>query len=226
MTTQVDDKGIVFAAGSEYSTFSTVGTPIVGDKVTLYMLGSGQKLAVPNLTFGLSDVIWVVPSFQFAGFDWTFDWNLNAIKIGSGSAMFWSSWGGSYSGVPDVDQFYSVTGDGSGGGIISTWYRPGYPLSQIENGVLFWIPGSKRYVDFDYGFTGTFLYNDNAHHYIRFNGQSGGYHDVYAYTPTQNQHIHLDLGVACTTLRLGVYAIFSWDGSTPVIQTLSNVVFS
>jgi hypothetical protein len=81
MTTEVGDKGLVFSAGTEYSTFSTVGTPIVGDKVILYPLGEDQKLAVPNLTFSLTDAIWVIPCFKFAGFDWKFDWWLHALKI-------------------------------------------------------------------------------------------------------------------------------------------------
>jgi len=88
MPTGVGDKGIVFAAGSPYTTFSPVGTPGVGDKVTLYNLGNGQRLAVPVLSFSLGEFTWVTPGFQFAGFNWNLDFNFQLLSfslISSGS---------------------------------------------------------------------------------------------------------------------------------------------
>ena len=82
MTTEVGDKGLVFSAGSPYSTFSTVGTPSVGDKVTLYNLGSDQRLAVPTLAFTLTDQVWVIPDFPFKGFKWKYDFKLGVLNIG------------------------------------------------------------------------------------------------------------------------------------------------
>jgi hypothetical protein len=79
--TEVGDKGIVFAAGSEYSQFTPANPPIVGDKVILYNLGNGQRLAVPTLAFGLDSFTFVCPSFQFAGFDWKLDWNFQLIPL-------------------------------------------------------------------------------------------------------------------------------------------------
>jgi hypothetical protein len=81
---QVGDKGLVFAAGSPYSTFSAVSTPAINDTVILYNLGNGQRLAVPTLWFNLGDFTFVTPSFQFAGFDFKLDFNFNLtpLKLG------------------------------------------------------------------------------------------------------------------------------------------------
>jgi len=77
VTTEVGDRGLVFSAGSDWSTYVTVAKPVVGEKVILYNLGSsGQQLAVPVLAFSLTDFTFTVPSFQFAGFDWKFNWDL------------------------------------------------------------------------------------------------------------------------------------------------------
>ena len=81
MTAIEGDKGIVFSAGSVYSTFTPVSTPEVGDQVMLYNLGGGQRLAVPVLTFSLGNFAFVTPSFQFAGFDFKLDWNFNLISF-------------------------------------------------------------------------------------------------------------------------------------------------
>jgi hypothetical protein len=79
--TVVTNKGIVFAAGSPFATFAPVTRPAVGDSVILYNLGNGQQLAVPTLTFKLSDYTFLVPSFQFAGFNWKLDFNFNLLSF-------------------------------------------------------------------------------------------------------------------------------------------------
>lgn len=84
--TIVGDVGLAFSAGSSYCTFSVVSRPVVNDKVILYNLGSGGQLAVPSLTFNLDDYAWVIPTFDFKGFDWKFDLNWNLILSPLGSA--------------------------------------------------------------------------------------------------------------------------------------------
>ena len=87
MTVQVGDNGLAFAAGSPYSTFAQVSAPKVGDSVILYNLGNGQRLAVPTLWFDLGYFTFVAPSFQFAGFDWKFDFNFNLLPLKFGIAV-------------------------------------------------------------------------------------------------------------------------------------------
>jgi hypothetical protein len=81
MPVTVGDKGLTFAAGSVYATFTPVTTPAIGDTVILYNLGNGQRLAVPSLIFNLNDYSFVVPSFQFAGFNFHLDFNFNLLKF-------------------------------------------------------------------------------------------------------------------------------------------------
>jgi len=83
----VGDRGLTFAAGSPYSTFAAVSTPAINDKVILYNLGNGQRLAVPTLWFDLGDFTFVAPSFQFAGFDWKLDFNFNLTPLKLGTAI-------------------------------------------------------------------------------------------------------------------------------------------
>ena len=87
--TVVGDVGLAFAVGSSYCTFSVVSRPVVNDKVILYNLGSGGQLAVPSLTFNLDDYAWVIPTFDFKGFDWKFDldWNLILSPLGSAESQ-------------------------------------------------------------------------------------------------------------------------------------------
>jgi len=87
MPITVGDKGLTFAAGSVYATFTPVSTPAVGDKVILYNLGNGQRLAVPSLNFSLSDYTFVVPSFQFAGFNFHLDFNFNLLSFKYGTPI-------------------------------------------------------------------------------------------------------------------------------------------
>lgn len=72
----VGDKGIAYAAGSQFSQFSPVTTPEVGNKVILIEIGDGSKIAVPILEFDIGQYTWVIPEFRFAGFDWKIDWKL------------------------------------------------------------------------------------------------------------------------------------------------------
>jgi len=80
------DRGIVFSAGSPSSSFVEVSPAQVGDKVILYPLESGDKLAVPSLDLSLNGQTWITPSFDFAGFDWKidFDFLLIPLELGAG----------------------------------------------------------------------------------------------------------------------------------------------
>ena len=78
------DRGINFSSGSPFSTFVKVDPAQVGDRVTLYNLSNGDRLAVPALDFVLDGRVWVTPSFDFAGFDFNipFDFELIPLDIG------------------------------------------------------------------------------------------------------------------------------------------------
>lgn len=78
---EVGGKGIVFGAGGDFAQFIPVGTPEVGDTVALYNLVDESRIAVPTLTFSIGDQVWNTPSFDFAGFNFSLDFNFQLIPF-------------------------------------------------------------------------------------------------------------------------------------------------
>ncbi len=78
---EIGDKVLVFAAGSDYATAVPLWPPEVGDNVALYNLKNETRIAVPTLTFALGDFAFVTPNFDFAGFDFKLDFNMQLIPL-------------------------------------------------------------------------------------------------------------------------------------------------
>jgi len=53
----------------------------IGDTVILYNLKDNTRIAVPTLTFDLGSTCWVSPSFDFAGFNFSLDFNMNLLSL-------------------------------------------------------------------------------------------------------------------------------------------------
>lgn len=79
--TLIGKRGIVFAAGSDDAKFFEVGTPAVGDLVTLYNMSDGVRIAVPVLELNADFPIFNTPNFDFAGFNWSIDFNFQLIPL-------------------------------------------------------------------------------------------------------------------------------------------------
>lgn len=77
----IGDKVLVFAAGSEFATAVPLSSPGVGDSVILYNLKNETRIAVPTLSFGIGDFAFVTPNFDFAGFDFKLDFNMQLIPL-------------------------------------------------------------------------------------------------------------------------------------------------
>lgn len=68
MVLQVGDRVLVFNAGSEYA-FARKAEPVkVGDRVEVFTLSDGTKLALPQISLDIDDYVFVIPEWD-PGFD-------------------------------------------------------------------------------------------------------------------------------------------------------------
>ncbi|HPD11570.1 MAG TPA: hypothetical protein PLN56_11320 [Methanoregulaceae archaeon] len=74
---RIGDRGVVLNGEDFYVPPSVE----VGDKVMIYTLGNGQKIAIPTLSLSLDDHVFPTPSFSFAGFDWKIDFNFSLVPL-------------------------------------------------------------------------------------------------------------------------------------------------
>ena len=77
---EVGDKGIVMNYFGEKE-FIALGDVEVGDTVAVYNLADETRIAVPLLSMNVGDMVFATPSFDFAGFDWSLDFNINLIPL-------------------------------------------------------------------------------------------------------------------------------------------------
>jgi len=58
-----------------------LGNVNVGDSVILYQLKDNTRIAVPTLSLSVDSYVFNTPSFQFAGFNWSVDFNFQLIPL-------------------------------------------------------------------------------------------------------------------------------------------------
>lgn len=81
MVLEVGDKVLVMPA-LDGTPFAIKLEPVeVGDPVILYNLKNDTKIAVPRLQFEIGDHVFASPSFNFAGFDFKLDFDINLIPL-------------------------------------------------------------------------------------------------------------------------------------------------
>lgn len=126
----VGSKGLIIPGPDGGYQFIPVDPVEIDDKVILYPLQDETRIAVPALEFGIGDITFASPEFQFAGFDWKLDFNFNLIPL---SPFFFGFTGHDFKCVTGGYTYYGDTGMSPAGGCVK-------------------MP-SPRYGDIEYAFT-------------------------------------------------------------------------
>jgi len=77
---EVGDKVLVMPSLGDNVAIALI-TPEVGSSVILYNLKNETRIAVPTLFFSLGSNAFNTPSFDFAGFNWSLDFNFQLIPL-------------------------------------------------------------------------------------------------------------------------------------------------
>lgn len=85
---EVGDRVLVMSAMGDNVAIA-LSTPVVGSNVILYNLQNETRIAVPSLTFSIGDHAFNTPSFDFAGFNWSIDFNFQLIPL---ILTFYAEW--------------------------------------------------------------------------------------------------------------------------------------